>query len=67
VACTNMESLPSRATLVQTVRSKLPPRYTPSMTLLAGKTLPKLPNGKLDKQLLMREFSKYPDLYAKQN
>jgi long-chain acyl-CoA synthetase len=67
VACTNMESLPSRATLVQTVRSKLPPRYTPSMTLLAGKTLPKLPNGKLDKQLLVREFSKYPDLYAKQN
>jgi acyl-CoA synthetase (AMP-forming)/AMP-acid ligase II len=67
VACTNMESLPSRATLVQTVRSQLPPRYTPSMTLLAGKTLPKLPNGKLDKQLLVREFSKYPDLYAKQN
>jgi long-chain acyl-CoA synthetase len=67
VACTNMESLPSRATLVQTVRSKLPPRYTPSMTLLAGNTLPKLPNGKLDKQLLVREFSKYPDLYAKQN
>jgi long-chain acyl-CoA synthetase len=67
VACTNMESLPSRATLVQTVRSKLPPRYTPSMTLLAGKSLPKLPNGKLDKQLLVREFSKYPDLYAKQH
>jgi long-chain acyl-CoA synthetase len=67
VACTNMENLPSRATLVQTVRSKLPPRYTPSMTLLAGKTLPKLANGKLDKQLLVREFSKYPDLYAKQN
>jgi acyl-CoA synthetase (AMP-forming)/AMP-acid ligase II len=67
VACTSMVGLPSRATLVQAVRSKLPPRYTPSMTLLAGKTLPKLPNGKLDKQLLVREFSKYPDLYAKQN
>jgi hypothetical protein len=62
-----MESLPSRAALVQTVRGKLPPRYMPSMTLFVGKTLPKLPNGKLDKQLLSREFSRYPDLYAKQN
>jgi acyl-CoA synthetase (AMP-forming)/AMP-acid ligase II len=67
VACTNMESLPSRAALVQTVRGKLPPRYMPSMTLFVGTALPKLPNGKLDKQLLMHEFSKYPDLYAKQN
>jgi long-chain acyl-CoA synthetase len=67
VACADTASLPSRAALLQAVRSKLPPRYTPSMTLLAGNTLPKLPNGKLDKQLLVREFSKYPDLYAKQN
>lgn len=67
VACANTEHLPSRATLLQAVRSKLPPRYTPSMMLLAGKTLPKLQNGKLDKQLLLREFSQYPDLYAKQN
>jgi long-chain acyl-CoA synthetase len=67
VACTDIENLPSRAALVQTVRSKLPPRYMPSMTLLVGKTLPKLPNGKLDKQLLSREFSRYPDLYARQN
>jgi len=67
VACTDVESLPSRTTLVQTVRGKLPPRYMPSMTLFVGKALPKLPNGKLDKQLLMYEFSKYPDLYAKQN
>jgi acyl-CoA synthetase (AMP-forming)/AMP-acid ligase II len=67
VACTDIESLPSRNKLVQTVRSKLPPRYTPSMTLLVGETLPKLPNGKLDKQLLIGEFSKYPDLYANQN
>jgi long-chain acyl-CoA synthetase len=66
VACTDMQGLPSRAALMQTVRSKLPPRYMPSMTLFVGKTLPKLPNGKLDKQLLMREFSGYPDLYAKQ-
>jgi acyl-CoA synthetase (AMP-forming)/AMP-acid ligase II len=67
VACADMQNLPSRATIVQTVRSKLPPRYMPSMTLLVGKTLPKLPNGKLDKQLLSREFSGYPDLYAKQD
>jgi long-chain acyl-CoA synthetase len=67
VACMDMENLPSRAALIQTVRSKLPPRYMPSMTLFVGKTLPKLPNGKLDKQLLSREFSSYPDLYAKQN
>jgi len=67
VACTDTERLPSRTALVQTVRSKLPPRYMPSMTLLVGKTLPKLPNGKLDKQLLMHEFSGYPDLYARQN
>jgi acyl-CoA synthetase (AMP-forming)/AMP-acid ligase II len=64
VACTDTASLPSRATLVQTVRGKLPPRYTPSMTLFVGKTLPKLPNGKLDKQLLIHGFSQYPDLYA---
>jgi hypothetical protein len=62
-----MESLPSRAAILQTVRGKLPPRYMPSMTLFVGTALPKLPNGKLDKQLLMHEFSKYPDLYAKQN
>jgi long-chain acyl-CoA synthetase len=67
VACTDTASLPSRAALVQAVRTRLPPRYTPSLTLFAGTTLPKLPNGKLDKQLLIREFSKYPDLYAKQN
>jgi long-chain acyl-CoA synthetase len=67
VACTDIESLPSRTTLVQTVRSKLPPRYMPSMTLFVGKALPKLPNGKLDKQRLCREFSSYPDLYARQN
>jgi long-chain acyl-CoA synthetase len=67
VACTDMERLPSRTALVQSVRSRLPPRYMPSMTLFVGKTLPKLPNGKLDKQLLSREFSSYPDLYAKQN
>jgi long-chain acyl-CoA synthetase len=67
VACPTMQGLPSRAALVQTVRARLPPRYLPSITLYVGKTLPKLPNGKLDKQLLMNEFSKYPDLYAKQN
>jgi long-chain acyl-CoA synthetase len=67
VACTDMESLPSRTALVQTVRNKLPPRYMPSMTLFVGSALPKLPNGKLDKQLLSREFSGYPDLYAKKN
>src|ERR1700722_9421375 len=67
VACTDAASLPSRATLVQTVRGRLPPRYTPSLTLFVGTTLPKLPNGKLDKQLLIHEFSHYPDLYAKQN
>jgi acyl-CoA synthetase (AMP-forming)/AMP-acid ligase II len=67
VACADMQNLPSRAAIVQTVRSKLPPRYMPSMTLFVGKTLPKLPNGKLDKQLLSREFSGYPDLYAKQD
>ena len=66
VACTDLENLPSRATLVKAVRGKLPPRYLPSMTLFAGKTLPKLPNGKLDKQLLIHEFQKYPDLYVKQ-
>jgi hypothetical protein len=53
--------------LLQAVRGKLPPRYTPSMILAAGETLPKLPNGKLDKQLLMNGFSKFPDLYAKQS
>jgi acyl-CoA synthetase (AMP-forming)/AMP-acid ligase II len=67
VACSDMENLPSRTSLVQTVRNKLPPRYMPSMILFVGKALPKLPNGKLDKQLLMHEFSRYPDLYAKQN
>jgi long-chain acyl-CoA synthetase len=67
VACTDRQNLPSRATLVQSVRSKLPPRYTPSMTLFVGETLPKLPNGKLDKQRLIHESSKYPDLYARQN
>jgi acyl-CoA synthetase (AMP-forming)/AMP-acid ligase II len=67
VACTDTASLPSRATLVQTVRGRLPSRYTPSLTLFVGKVLPKLPNGKLDKQHLIHEFSKYPDLYAKQN
>jgi long-chain acyl-CoA synthetase len=67
VACTDAATLPSRATLVQTVRGRLPPRYTPSLTLFVGKTLPKLPNGKLDKQLLIHEYSKYPDLYAQQN
>jgi acyl-CoA synthetase (AMP-forming)/AMP-acid ligase II len=66
VACTDLENLPSRATLVKAVRGMLPPRYMPSMTLFAGKTLPKLPNGKLDKQLLIHEFQKYPDLYVKQ-
>jgi o-succinylbenzoate---CoA ligase len=66
VACTDLENLPSRATLVKAVRGKLSPRYMPSMTLFAGKTLPKLPNGKLDKQLLIHEFQKYPDLYVKQ-
>jgi long-chain acyl-CoA synthetase len=67
VACTDTASLPSRATLVQAVRGRLPARYTPSLTLFVGTTLPKLPNGKLDKQLLIHGFSKYPDLYAKQN
>jgi acyl-CoA synthetase (AMP-forming)/AMP-acid ligase II len=67
VACMDMASLPTRATLVQTIRGKLPPRYTPSMTLFVGKTLPKLPNGKLDKQHLINGFSQYPDLYARQN
>ena len=52
---------------MQTVRGRLPPRYTPSLTLFVGTTLPKLPNGKLDKQLLIHGFSNYPDLYAKQN
>jgi hypothetical protein len=37
------------------------------MTLFVGNALPKLPNGKLDKQLLVNEFSKYPDLYAAQS
>jgi acyl-CoA synthetase (AMP-forming)/AMP-acid ligase II len=67
VACTTMQGLPSRAALMQTVRARLPPRYMPSIMLYVGKTLPKLPNGKLDKQHLTYEFSKYPDLYAKQN
>jgi acyl-CoA synthetase (AMP-forming)/AMP-acid ligase II len=67
VACMTMQGLPSRAALVQTVRGKLPPRYMPSITLFVGNTLPKLPNGKLDKQLLMNQFSSYGDLYAKQN
>jgi acyl-CoA synthetase (AMP-forming)/AMP-acid ligase II len=67
VACTTMQGLPSRAALMQTVRARLAPRYMPSIMLYVGKTLPKLPNGKLDKQHLTYEFSKYPDLYAKQN
>jgi long-chain acyl-CoA synthetase len=67
VACTDIKRLPSRTTLIQSVRGKLPPRYTPSMTLFVGETLPKLPNGKLDKQRLINESSNYPDLYAKQN
>jgi long-chain acyl-CoA synthetase len=67
VASTDMKHLPSRAALIRSVRGKLPPRYTPSMTLFVGETLPKLPNGKLDKQRLMNEFSNYPDLYARQN
>jgi long-chain acyl-CoA synthetase len=67
VACSDMKRLPSRTTLIQAVRGKLPPRYTPSMTLFVGNALPKLPNGKLDKQLLVNEFSKYPDLYAAQS
>jgi long-chain acyl-CoA synthetase len=66
VASIDVESVPSRAALVQAVRGKLPPRCVPAMTLFAGKTLPRLPNGKLDKQLLMVEFQKFPDLYARQ-
>jgi long-chain acyl-CoA synthetase len=66
VACADGESLPSRAVLVQAVRAKLPARYIPSITLFAGETLPKLSNGKLDKQFLMSKFQKFPDLYARQ-
>ncbi|MDP3693546.1 class I adenylate-forming enzyme family protein [Bradyrhizobium sp.] len=65
VASRDDENLPSRAVLIRAVRTKLPNRYTPSMILSAGQTLPKLPNGKLDKQLLIGNFSKLPDLYAK--
>jgi long-chain acyl-CoA synthetase len=67
VAGTGRKNLPSRSTLIQSVRGKLPSRYNPSMMLFVGETLPKLPNGKLDKQRLMNEFSNYPDLYGKQN
>ncbi|MGA7810078.1 class I adenylate-forming enzyme family protein [Bradyrhizobium sp.] len=66
VAGADLQSLPPRAAIVQAVRGKLPPRCIPSMTLFAGMTLPKLPNGKLDKQLLMHQFQKFPDLYARQ-
>ena len=65
VASRDGESLPSRAVLIHAVRTKLPNRYTPSMILSAGQTLPRLPNGKLDKQLLIGSFAKLPDLYAK--
>lgn len=67
VASLDEQSLPLRATLVQAVRSRLPPRYTPSLALWVGKALPKLPNGKLDKQRLIREFADYPDLHARPN
>jgi acyl-CoA synthetase (AMP-forming)/AMP-acid ligase II len=65
VASKSSENLPSRAVLIQAVRGRLPHRYTPAMILLAGEALPRLPNGKLDKQLLISSFSKLPDLYAK--
>lgn len=65
VASRDRDNLPSRAILIHAVRARLPNRFTPSMILSAGQTLPKLPNGKLDKQLLIGSFSKLPDLYAK--
>jgi long-chain acyl-CoA synthetase len=65
IASKDSEDLPSRASLIRAVRNKLPSRFTPSMILSTGETLPKLPNGKLDKQLLINNFSKFPDVYAK--
>jgi acyl-CoA synthetase (AMP-forming)/AMP-acid ligase II len=66
VASHDRRTLPSRLALIQAVRNRLPSRYTPSMILSAGAALPRLPNGKLNKQLLINDFSKFPDLYAEQ-
>jgi long-chain acyl-CoA synthetase len=65
IASKGSEGLPSRNSLIRAVRSKLPPRFTPSLMLSTGGALPKLPNGKLDKQLLINSFSKFSDAYAK--
>jgi acyl-CoA synthetase (AMP-forming)/AMP-acid ligase II len=67
VGSNETERMPSRAAIVGAVKSKLPARYVPTMILWVGATLPKLPNGKLDKQLLIVNFSKFADLYASRN
>jgi long-chain acyl-CoA synthetase len=64
VASSEFERVPPRASIVGAVRSRLPPRFIPTMMLSVGTTLPKLPNGKLDKQLLITNFSKFADLHV---
>jgi acyl-CoA synthetase (AMP-forming)/AMP-acid ligase II len=64
IAAKGSDGLPSRTSLIRAIRNKLPSRYMPSMMLSAGEALPKLPNGKLDKQLLINSFSKFPDVYS---
>ena len=63
VASNDLENIPSRVSLIQAVRGRLPSRYIPSMILLVGATLPRLANGKLDKQFLINNVPKFVDLY----
>ena len=67
VASNEIERVPSRAAIIGAVRSKLPSRCIPAMILSVGEALPKLANGKLDKQLLITNFSKFADLYVNRN
>jgi acyl-CoA synthetase (AMP-forming)/AMP-acid ligase II len=67
VASCESERVPPRAAIVGAVRSRLPARFIPTIMLSVGATLPKLPNGKLDKQHLISNFSTFAELHVDRN
>jgi acyl-coenzyme A synthetase/AMP-(fatty) acid ligase len=57
VAAEARAQLPARSALAAAVRERLPSRFVPALMLYAGHRLPRLDNGKVDRQMLTRSAS----------
>jgi acyl-coenzyme A synthetase/AMP-(fatty) acid ligase len=56
------ESLPTRAAIIECLRRNLPNRFIPPLAYTMPGALPRLANGKLDRQFLAKEHAQFQRL-----